>query len=95
VLDVTSLSDDKLRRLAEIFDKYADKPLRRIPEQFNPSNPDPVRLGIDREFIKALNPTIDDKILERRLVELYKYIDTALRMWIGTEQRGRGHRESN
>ena len=34
VLDVTSLDIDTLRELAEVFDKYADKTLRRIPEQF-------------------------------------------------------------
>jgi len=34
VLDVTSLDIDTLRELAEVFDKYADKTLRRILEQF-------------------------------------------------------------
>jgi hypothetical protein len=95
VLDVTSLDYGVLKRLAEIFDKYAEKELKRIPKQFNPTDPDPVRLGIDREFIKVLNPTIDDKILERELVELYKHVDMALRVWIGTEQRGRGRGEGN
>ena len=82
VLDVTSLDNDTLRKLAEVFDKYADKPLRRIPRQFNPNNPDPVRLGIDKEFVKALAPSLDNKIVERELRELYKHVHTALELWI-------------
>jgi hypothetical protein len=83
VLNVTSLDHSTLKRLAEVFDNYAERELRRIPEQFNPKDPDPVRLGIDKGLIKALNPTIDDKVLERELVELYRHVDIALRLWIG------------
>jgi len=52
-LDVSKLSADTLKKLAEVFDKYANRQLKKIPEQFNPSNPDRVRLGIDREFIRV------------------------------------------
>jgi hypothetical protein len=86
VLDVMSLDSDTLKRLADIFDKYAEKPLRRIPEQFSPEDPDPVRLGIDKDFIKVLNPSIDEKRLEKDLRELYKHIDMALRLWIKSGQ---------
>ena len=83
VLDVTSLDSNTLRRLAEVFDKYAERALRRIPEQFDPSNPDPIRLGMDRDFIKAVNPSADDKALEMGLMELYRHVDTVFRLWIG------------
>jgi hypothetical protein len=83
VLDVSSLSSEALRRLAETFDKYAESAPRRIPEQFNPSNPDQIRLGIDRDFIKAIDPSADDIILEGRLRELYRHMDAAFRLWIG------------
>jgi hypothetical protein len=86
VLDVTSLRHEILTKLAEIFDKYAEKSPRRIPEQFDPSNPDPIRLGIDKDFIKALNPSIDDKVLEKKLINLYKLVNIALRRWIGEEK---------
>ena len=86
VLDITSLSNDKLIKLAEIFDKYADKPLQRISDQFKSDDPDSIRLGIDKEFVKVLNPSVDDKILERRLIELYKHIEVALKLWIGGER---------
>ena len=82
-LDVTTLSNDMLRRLAEVFDRYSEKPLRRIPDQFNPNNPDPVRLGIDRDFIKVLDPTLGDGVVEERVKELYKRVNIALKRWIG------------
>jgi len=46
VLDVSKLGVDTLKKLAKVFDKHANQRLRRIPEQFNPDNPDRVRLGI-------------------------------------------------
>jgi hypothetical protein len=86
VLDVASLDNDTLKMLADIFDKYAEKPLRRIPEQFNPEDPDPVRLGIDKDFIKVFNPSIDEKRLENDLRELYRHVDIALRLWMKSGQ---------
>jgi hypothetical protein len=85
VLDVTSLNCNMVRKLAEIFDRYAEEPLRRIPEQFNPENPDPNRLGIDMEFIKAFSPTIDDGILRRWFREFYGHVNTTFKLWIGSE----------
>jgi len=82
VLDITSLNIDTLKRLANIFDKYADKPLRRIPEQFNPENPDPVRLGIDMEFLKTFRSELKDEEVKASLLELYKHVDASLKLWI-------------
>ena len=76
------MDHDTIDRLIKVFEKYADKPLKRIPEQFNPDNPDPVRLGIDKDFIKALDPSLNDKIIEQKLRELYSHIYTALELWI-------------
>lgn len=82
VLDVTSLDVNTLKRLADVFDKYANAPLRRIPEQFNPSNPENnIRLEIDKEFIKALNPSISDAVIEYGLRELYEAIHGYLKQW--------------
>ena len=83
VLDVSKLDTTTLGRLAETFDKYADKQLRRIPEQFDPSNPDHTRLSIDMEFLKVFNPNIDDNMLKKALLDLYRHVDVALRIWIG------------
>jgi len=83
VLDVTSLEISTLKQLANIFDKYANKSPRRIPEQFNPSNPDPIRLGIDKEFLIVINPSINEARIEDTLKNLYRHIDLAFKMWIG------------
>ena len=82
VLDITKLDDSTLRILSAIFDKYSDKLLGRIPEQFNPQNPSSVRLGIDTEFLKALKPEEDEERIKMSLKELYRHINTALALWI-------------
>jgi hypothetical protein len=83
VLDVTALNQGVLEKLASIFDVYADKALRRIPEQFDPRNPDPARLAIDKSFVKVFNPSVSDEILEGKLKDLYKRVHISLRQWIG------------
>jgi hypothetical protein len=83
VLDVSTLDNKTLGKLSDIYDKYADKQLRRIPEQFDPKNPDPVRLGIDSEFVKALAPNLRDDEIKNYLLELYGHIDISLKRWMG------------
>lgn len=46
VLNVCSLEQEILKCLVAVFDKYADRELKRISEQFNLDNSDPARLGI-------------------------------------------------
>ena len=82
VLDVTSLNCETIKRLAMVFDRYADKPLRRIPNQFNPKDTDLVRLEIDIEFLKALNPKLEEKKVRKDLLELYKPIYISLKRWM-------------
>ena len=83
VLDVSSLDDETLKRLATVFDEYANRVPKRIPEQFDPKNPDEVRLGIDIGFLKAFDPNIDEKEARKELLELYRHVHTALQLWIG------------
>ena len=85
VLNVSRLDPITLNKLAEIFDRYADKHLRRIPEQFDPRNPDPVRLSVDIEFLKVFNPKLDNDMLRRALLDLYRHVHESLRLWIGRE----------
>jgi hypothetical protein len=82
VLDVSALSLGTLESLAKVFDEHAGKVLRRIPEQFDPDNPDPVRLGIDKGFVKTLLPTVNDEVLEEKLKRLYRHVDVALKQWM-------------
>jgi len=41
---------------------------------------------MDKDFVKALNPSVNKEALERGLVELYKRINAAFRLWIEGSQ---------
>ncbi|GAB6148254.1 DNA methyltransferase family protein [Stetteria hydrogenophila] len=82
VLDVRALPGETLKELARAFDEYAEKEMKRIPEQFNPGKPDPVRLGVDTGFLRALNPQLRDEAVKDYLLDLYKRVDSALKQWI-------------
>lgn len=83
VLDVARLDSDTLKRLAGVFDKYSSRHLKRLPQQFNPENPDPVRLEIDMGFLKALDPGLDEAKVKEALLDLYRHVHNALTIWIG------------
>jgi len=83
VLDVTRLKPNTLERLASVFDKYCEKTPARIPQQFNPKNPDPVRLGIDMDFLKALDTGLDEARVKEALLDLYRHVHVAFTIWIG------------
>jgi len=82
ILDVTKVPKEVLEKLKQVFDKYSNKTLRRIPEQFNPNDPDPVRLELDVEFLKVFKPDIDGKFVREQLLQLYRQVHTALQLWI-------------
>ena len=82
VLDVRRLESSSLRRIASVFDKYKSASPRRIPEQFDPKDPDPVRTGIDRDFLRALKPSLDEVGIEKALLGVYRRVHAALKLWI-------------
>jgi len=79
VLDVTGLSDRLVSKLAEIFDRYCNEELRRLPEQFRPNDTDPIRKKIDMEFLDALGIRFREEELEK----LYSMIYRNLKAWLG------------
>ena len=80
VLDVTQLEPEVLKRLAEIFDRYSERELRRLPEQYDPSEIDLVRLSIDSEFLEAIGVSCGEESLR----ELYARVHQNLRQWRGS-----------
>jgi type I restriction-modification system DNA methylase subunit len=78
ILDVAKLSDGLVSKLAEIFDKYCDEELRRLPEQFKPDDIDPIRKKIDTEFLNALGIRFREEELEK----LYSMIYRNLKAWL-------------
>jgi len=83
VLNVAQLDEETIVKLAQVFDQYCDKELRRLPDQFNPSNIDPVRSGIDRGFLEAMGVEVD----KNELNELYSLIHQTITAWIMKGQK--------
>ena len=81
VINVLALGQDTANRLARALDRYADKQ-KEDPGQFNPDNPDLVRLGIDTDFLSAINPSINLDEARKSLLKLYGHVYEALRAWI-------------
>jgi hypothetical protein len=79
VLDVVKLGSDIIDKMANIFDKYSDKQLARLPNQFDPANIDPVRRSIDLEFLDA----VGIKVKPEELDKLYRKIHQSLKTWVG------------
>lgn len=82
VLDVVNLDEGLLIKLSRLFDNYAQSELRRLPEQFNPEDPDPIRRAIDEEFLEALNVTVEEKVL----LDVYKKIHESLSTWLTAQE---------
>ncbi len=80
VLDIDSLAEEKITELVELFDKFKDKQLMRIPEQYgSKGDVDELRLELDLSFlnIMGIHPEKNDLLL------LYREIGSALTQWIG------------
>jgi DNA-directed RNA polymerase delta subunit len=81
VLNVAQLDEETIGKLTQVFDQYCDKELRRLPDQFNPSDIDPVRKDIDQGFLEAMGIKVD----EMELKDLYRLIYENLKVWIKGE----------
>jgi len=84
VLDVTKLEVSALRKLAESFDRWAGRELRRLPQQFSDDllKSDEVRKGIDMDFIRVFEPDINEDLLKDYLNDLYRRVKMILEQWI-------------
>ena len=74
------MPEDKIKELADVFDKFKNANLRRIPEQYRTDKGiDKSRIELDLAFLKAMGISIgkDD------LLSLYKEIYSSMRQWMG------------
>lgn len=78
VLDIDTLSDDKITALASIFDSFQEKDLGRIPEQYGAAGRH-LRAQLDLAFLEAM----DIEAKEGDLFALYDDISSSLRQWLG------------
>jgi len=74
------LSEDKIEKLAGVFDKFKEKELERIPMQYGVDGEiDKLRVELDLAFLAVMNISVKEKGV--RL--FYKEISSALKQWIG------------
>jgi hypothetical protein len=85
VLDVTSLTENRLKEFAKVFDRYKDITFERLPSQFTDKQEE--RLNFDLEILKILNPNLDLDKTKQFLLDLYQRLGQALKEWIGTSSR--------
>ncbi|MBS7614564.1 hypothetical protein KEJ18_02365, partial [Candidatus Bathyarchaeota archaeon] len=84
VLDAVSLPKEKLTRLGDLFEEFAETEWRRLPEQFTGTTIQEERVKLDLEVLKVLQPNINLSEAENFLRrELYVRIAEAFRRWIG------------
>ena len=80
VLNINDLSEVQLQSLSDVFDKFKDIDLGRIPQQYNnESDTYKLRRELDKSFLKALQIDVKDKDLD----SLYQEINSSLKQWIG------------
>lgn len=80
ILDVDGIEENKVSAFASLFDKFADSPLRRIPEQYGSmGRVDRLRIELDTAFLKVL----DIEPEKNGLLSLYAEISQSLTQWIG------------
>jgi hypothetical protein len=87
-LNVDKLNKNVIGKLATIFDKYANRQMQRLPQQYNPQMIDPVRLAFDKEILAVLGI----KIEEEQLIKIYKMIYDSFSEWfdVGKTQTNLG-----
>jgi len=80
VLNVDELSNNRLEKVAEVFDKFKNTDLGRIPQQYNVETElHKSRLELDKTFLEAIG--IDVK--EDDLTSLYQELNSSFEQWIG------------
>lgn len=84
VLDVSTLSPEKLAQLGALFDEFADVEWRRLPEQFTAKTIQKERVALDLKVLKIIRPDVNISEAEDFLRrELYTRIADSLRSWLG------------
>lgn len=78
MLDVNALSKQTLEDLSNVFERFKETDLGRIPSQYNPGSCN-IRKELDMEFLKAVGITV----MESDLLDLYKEIFSSMKLWLG------------
>jgi len=69
-----------LKLILNVFDKFKDVDLGRIPQQYNvKNNTHKLRLELDKNFLEAIGVQIEDN----DLIDLYQEIYSSFEQWMG------------
>jgi hypothetical protein len=80
VLDVDKLSEESIKRLADVYDEFDSASFQRIPEQYGTSgNVDELRFKLDQKFLEV----VGIKVERTELLTLYTEIAQAVAQWVG------------
>lgn len=77
VLNINKLNKKTIEKLSDVFDKYCEKKMDRLPRQYNPKNIDEIRFAYDKEVLSALNIKISDDNLK----DLYTMVYESFEQW--------------
>lgn len=80
ILNINELDEKELMGLADLFDKFKNQNMPRIPQQYGVSGkPNKTRVEFDLAFLKAIGINIKSK----ELLPLYELIASSLKQWLG------------
>ncbi|MCL0029632.1 N-6 DNA methylase [Dehalococcoidia bacterium] len=80
VLNIDQLPEEKLKGLAEVYGRFRDTDLGRIPEQYGVKGQmSKSRVALDLSFLKVMGVLAT----ENNLLSFYKEIASSLRQWLG------------
>lgn len=80
ILKIYELQDIIINSLVNIYERFKNIDLGRIPDHFNPeSNTFKLKLKFDHAFLNTFQIDVDDQTLR----ELYHEIHQSINQWIG------------
>jgi len=80
VLNIEELPKDNLESLAEVYEKFKDADMGRIPEQYGlKGGTNKLRVALDLSFLKVMGMNVT----ECDLLSFHREIASSLRQWLG------------
>ena len=80
VLDIDKLNERQIELLSDVYNRFQDRNLRRIPDQYRTNNGlDTVRYDLDKAFLSVFEIEVDNS----DLLQLYQPFSQALDQWLG------------
>src|SRR5690606_32861635 len=84
ILDIQKMKKSTIKKLAAVFDKFAEAEFDRLYLQFSDKveEVNKNRLQLDMEVLRALDPNIDQEEAKLNLLKLYGMIRASFEAWM-------------